>query len=210
MPTTDAERWAEARRILDGLPSEALEARVRRGRRLVVLLVAGLLVLCVAIAFAVAAWAGDEPSATEDEPLGQEIAAVVAATSAWVLVAVGAIGQWRATRRLGGLRSPLTVLDRRQQKLLLQELRGSVPVDPTHVPLVRHLAERLTAQRWLLILQLGLLLMFVGQFVGSPSPWRLGLVVVMALGMAVLLPLVLRNERRARRFLVEHPAREPL
>ncbi|MDP5182080.1 hypothetical protein QOZ88_05475 [Blastococcus sp. BMG 814] len=206
MPSADDDaRWAEAQRVLDGLPSEALEARVRRWRWLTILLVVGLLLLSVAFAFAVAAWAGDEPPATEDEPLWREIAALAVAASALVLVAVGSIVQWRVTRRLGGLRSPLTVLDRRQRKLLLQELRGTVPVEPEHVPLVRHLAERLAAQQWLLIFQLGLLLMFVGQFIGSPSAWRLGFVVVFGLGIAVVAPLVRRDERQARRFLAEHP-----
>ncbi|SEL53343.1 hypothetical protein SAMN04515665_11427 [Blastococcus sp. DSM 46786] len=191
--------------MLDGLPSEALEARVRRWRRLTILLVVGLLLLSVAFAFAVAAWTGDEPAATEDEPLWREITALVIAASALVLAAVGMIGGLRATRRLGGLGSPLTVLGRRRQKLLLQELRGRAPLDPAHVPLVRHLAERLTAQRWLLIVQLGLLLMFVGQFIGSPSPWRLGMVVLFVLGIAVAVPLILRDERQARRFLSEHP-----
>ena len=201
----DENRWAEAQRIVDGLPSEVLEARVRRTRRLTVLLVLALVILSVAAGLAAVAWFGDEPDVQRDEPLWQDVASVALTFVALVAIVVGVVGQWRAHRRLGGLRSPLMVLHRRQQQRLLHQLRGTVPVDPAHVPLVRHLAERLAAQRWLLIGQLGLLLSFVGQLIGSPSAWRLGLVVLFALGIAVVLPLVLRNERQAHRFLAEHP-----
>ncbi|RZU30749.1 hypothetical protein [Blastococcus saxobsidens] len=201
----DDDRWAEARRILDGLPSEALESRVRHRRRLAVLLGTGLVLLAAGAAFAVLAWLGDEPVTADDDPRWRTIAGLVLTAGASVLVIVGAVNQWRANRRLGGLRTPLVGLDRRQQKLLLDELRGVLPLDQAHVGLVRHLAERQAGQRALLLLQLGLLLSFVAQFIVSPSGWRLAMVLVFGAGFAVIAPMVLRNEHQARRFLAEHP-----
>ncbi|NEK87195.1 hypothetical protein GCU60_15745 [Blastococcus saxobsidens] len=201
----DGERWAEAQRILDGLPSQALEARIRHRVRLSILLGTGLVLLAAGAAFALLAWLGDEPATADDDPRWRTIAGLVLTAGAFVLVIVGGVTQWRANRRLGGLRTPLMVLDRRQQKLLLDELRGVVPLDQAHVGLVRHLAERQTGQRALLLLQLGLLLMFVAQFIGSPSAWRLAMVLVFGAGFGVLALMVLRNERQARRFLAEQP-----
>ena len=201
----DVERWAEAQRILDGLPSETLEARIRQRRRLAVLVAAGLVLLAVGVALAVLAWVGGEPATADQEPFWQEIAGFVVVTGAFVLVVLGGVTQWRTNRRLGGMRSPLMVLDRRQQKLLLEELRGVAPLDQAHVGLVRHLAERLAGQRALLLFQQGLLLLSIGQFIGSPSGWRAAMVLVLGAGFAVLVPMVVRNERQARRFLAEHP-----
>jgi hypothetical protein len=60
----------------------------------------------------------------------------------------------------------------------------------------------------MLVTQLALLLLVTGQLISSPSAWRLGTVVVFGLVTAAVSPLVVRNERAARRFLAEHPAAE--
>ena len=76
----------------------------------------------------------------------------------------------------------------------------------TALPLARHLAETVAGQRILIVINLGILLIWTGQLIASPSAWRLGLVVLYAAVTRLTCPWILRNERRARRFLADHPA----
>jgi type VI protein secretion system component VasK len=70
------------------------------------------------------------------------------------------------------------------------------------------MAELLVHQRTAMTGQVGLLLLFAGQWIGSPTPWRLILTGVFA-GMVLLgMTFVRRDVVRARAFLESHPAPE--
>jgi len=103
-------------------------------------------------------------------------------------------------------RSPLVALTSGQRKALMHGVRENDDVPPDRLPLARHLAETVAGQRILIVINLGILLIWTGQLIASPSWWRLGLVVLNGAVTAVSAPWILRNERRARRFLADHPA----
>ncbi|RBY94662.1 hypothetical protein DQ244_05080 [Blastococcus sp. TBT05-19] len=201
----DDARWAEARRIVDGLPSETLEARVRRLRGLTILAVVGGVLVSIGLGLAFSLIAGHDGGTEAETPAWRRIVGVLGAAGSVVLVLTALRIQWRARRRFGLWTSPLMVLDRQQQKRLHRELRGTEPLDPEHVPLVRLLAENQLNQRSLIVTQLGLLLLFTGQWISSPSPWRATMVGFSALLVAGTIVVVRRNERPALRFLAEHP-----
>ncbi len=125
-----------------------------------------------------------------------------------VIAFLGLAAMWRTNRRLDrGWRSPLLVLTRRQRKELLAQVRGLTPIEPTRVPLARNLAARLVGQTsGVLILNLGILLNFVGQGIALPHWWRGALAMIFTLALAVGWLLMRRDTHRARRFLREHPA----
>jgi hypothetical protein len=208
--TEDENRWSEAQSILDRTPTESAEQRIARWRRLTMLLVVGFVLVSVALAVAVAAWFGDDVSGrgSDDGPLWRTVTGLVVTLAATVLCVVGVVTQWRANRRRAAWRSPLVALSRTQRKVLTDQVRGRAPVDPAHLPLARHLAETLASQRSVVVTNLALLLLFTGQLITSPSAWRWGTVIVFGLVSLAFLPLILRNERAARRFLAEHPAAE--
>ncbi len=56
----------------------------------------------------------------------------------------------------------------------------------------------------LLVLYLGLTLHWTGQLVASPSWWRAALAGLVVVLIAIGIPVILRQERQARRFLAEH------
>src|SRR5688500_18921981 len=115
------------------------------------------------------------------------------------------MAQLRTNRRRSAWRSPLFVLTDKQRKELVRAVRGQATVAPDRLPLARHLASAMLHQRVLAMLYLGLTLLWTGQLIAAPSWWRAVLagstVVLFALGV----PLVLRQERQARRFLEQHP-----
>ena len=199
---TDEDRWAEAQSLLDRTPTESAQQRIRRWRRLMVLLIAGIVLLGLALAAAAAARFDDAPpGASDDGPLWREIAGLVVSFVAVVLLGWAVIVQWRGNRRRMAWRSPLVALTRRQRKELWAQVRDGADVPHARLPLARHLADNLAGQRVLIVLNLGLLLMWTGQLIAAPSSWRLGLVVAYGVITAASVWLVLRRERPARRFL---------
>jgi len=75
---------------------------------------------------------------------------------------------------------------------------------PTESAAIRH--RRATRNRWLLVpLLAGLLANAVGQWLGSGGSWRLFMLCAFVLFGVIGGTLMRRDERRARRFLAEHP-----
>ena len=204
----DEARWAQAQSLLDRVPDESAEQRMRHVRRLRWLLVVALLVVTTALALAIAFVVIDRYAlgTDEDVPTNRAVVGIVVGAVGVVIAAVGLVVQIRAMRRVRGWRSPLYVLTRRQRKQLLAQMRGRAFVRDERVALVRHLAELLLTQRLALVAQSGLLLMFIGQWIMQPTTWRL--VIVGIFGTAVLVASMLfqREAQRARAFLDEHPA----
>ena len=102
-------------------------------------------------------------------------------------------------------RSPTAVLSRRQLRDLLAQVRGRRPVDPARLPLARDLAERLADQRGSAVILVGVVLINVGGALLTPSTFRIWLTVGVLVLFAVATPFAVRNVRRMRRFLAEHP-----
>lgn len=104
--------------------------------------------------------------------------------------------------------SRLWALSSRERRHVLAQVRGRRPVAPDELPFVRHIAENVRSQRWLLRMLLGLLLMQLGSAIMDAGPPR---VVSFASGvvLAAAGSLLLRDLRLADRFLdrtVETPA----
>jgi hypothetical protein len=203
---TDEDRWAEAQSLLDRTTTEPAEQRIRRWRRLMVLLIVGIVLLGLAFGVAAVAWFDGQGGGSDDGPLWREITGLVVSFVATVVLACAVVVQWRGNRRRMAWSSPLVALTRRQRKALWSEVRENGDVLPERLPLARHLAENVAGQRILVVLNCGILLLWTGQLISARSSWRLGLVVVYGAVTAVSLPWILRRERMARRFLADHPA----
>lgn len=203
----DEDRWAEARSLLDRAPTEPAEQRIRRWQRQMALLIVGIVVLGLAFTAAAVAWFDDaDVGGSTDAPPWRETGGLVVSAVAVVVLVWAVVVQWRGNRRRKAWRSPLVPLTRGQRKELWARVRDDDEVPPDRLPLARHLAESVAGQRILLVLGIGIVLMWTGQLIAAPSAWRLGLVVGYAAVNAVGLPWILRNERRARRLLADHPA----
>jgi hypothetical protein len=122
---------------------------------------------------------------------------------------VGLFWQVRAARRARSYSSPMYVLNRRQKKELLAQMRGRSPVQAERVPLARHLAELLQAQQVSLVPSVGLLVNFVGLWIAAPSTTRLVIVAVYAPVVLLAAVLFRRESRRMRLFLATHPEPPP-
>ena len=207
---TDEDRWAEARSLLDRQPTGPAELRLRSGRRRRVsaVLAVGLLV-GVPIGVVSYRFSDDSPSApAADVPTWQVVVGLALAGIGLVIMLLALVAQFRANRRNAVWRSPLYVLTDEQRKELVAAVRGRATPGPDRLPLARHLASTMLGQRVLLVLYLGLTLHWTGQLIASPSWWRAALSALVVGLLAVGVPLVLRQERQARRYLDQHPERD--
>ena len=207
--TDDDARWADALSLLERTPTESAAQRLRRARRLRWLFVASLLLVTLALGAIVALLLID-PSTDHDTdvPTWRAVAGFSICGLGLLVAAVALVIQFRGLRRAGVWRSPLHVLRFGQRRELLRQVRGRGPDVPERIPLARHMAEVLLTQRLALPVQAGLLLNFAGLWIADPRTYRLVLIVVLG---AVLLGAGIafrRENRRARRYLAEHPAVE--
>ena len=206
-PSTDAARWAEAQSVLDRAPTESAEERLRRSRRFLLMIVAAIVLLSVAVAVvALVFWHGRSTRSAADVPTWQGVLGVVVVGTGLVFECYGVVTMLRRNRRLRAWRSPTAVLTSAQRKDLRSQVRGQVPVAPDRVPLARDLAERLIAQSIAVVTNAGLAIMWVGQWIESPSTWRWMVAIAYGLLLGVSWCFTQRDVRRARRFLAEHPA----
>ena len=144
-----------------------------------ILLIAGIVVLGVALVAASVAWFDDASvGGSYDGPLWREITGLVVSFLATVVLACAVVVQWRGNRRRMAWRSPLVALTSGQRKALMRDVRENADVPPDRLPLARHVAETVAGQRILIVINLGILLIWTGQLIASPSWWRLGLVVL--------------------------------
>ena len=86
-------------------------------------------------------------------------------------------GQFKA-----GWRSPHLVLSRPQRRQILRQIRGRAPVDPSTLPVARHVAELLRRQRSYIALLLALSLILLGSALphDDPFPWWTMIIVTAA------------------------------
>ncbi len=203
----DEARWAEAQSILDRHPTESADKRLHRAKRLRWLLVLGLVLLGLVLALLFALLVFD-PSPEYDRPgvsTWQAVTGLSISGLGIVLMLVALVFHFRRTRRARGWSSPMYLLTRRQRKELLKQVRGQAPAVPERVPLARHLAELLLLQRLALAVQAGMLVNFAGLWIADRATYRLVFVGILAVLLLVGAVLFRREDRRARRFLAEHP-----
>jgi hypothetical protein len=206
----DEARWAEAQSILDRAPTRSAAERLRRARWNRWLLVAGAVLVSLALGVLVALFVLDPgPRREEEAPTWRVVVGFVLSGLALLFMVVALVVQFRALRRTRGWSSPLYVLTRRQRKQLLAGVRGQAPVVPERLPLARHLAELLLVQHLALPVQAGMMVNFVGLWIADRQPFRLVLVAVFGAALLVAGLLFRRENRRARRFLAAHPDSEP-
>lgn len=208
MTTDDGEQWGQAQAVLDRAPAPAAEEKFRKGRRLVLLIVGGSLVLGAGLGVLLGVLlihhAGtrshlDVPVWRTAVGLALALAALVAET--WQLRELRRSRQFRP-----GWRGPLVVLTRQQRKELLAEVRGQRPADPEHLPLARYLAQRLSAQAHVLGVYGCAVVLFLGIWIATGLTALLIVIALWVVLIAVTGPLLARQVRQARRFLEEHPA----
>jgi hypothetical protein len=98
------------------------------------------------------------------------------------------------------------VLSRGQRRELLAQVRSRRPVDPARLPLARDLARRLVDQTRFVVLYSGVVVSQIGQAILTPETWRVAMSAGLTFFFALVVALVARDVRRARRFLSQHPA----
>jgi hypothetical protein len=204
----DEARWAEAQSILDRAPTESAERRMRRSRRLMVLLVLGVVLATMALVSLLMVSVVDrgalEPD--RDPATWQRVLGLTLSTLGMVVALTAFVLQVRSHRRMGAWRNPLFPLESRQRKALLAQVRGRSAAVPARLPLARYLAQALSARRPLLLLNIGLLTSFIGQWLTLRTSFHLVLLGAMAVGVVITSVFFRRDSRLARRFLAEHPA----
>lgn len=200
--TSDEDRWAQARSILDGTPSEEAQHRLRRAQRRNLLAVAGV-TLVVLGAVAAFVWSADgAPGDTENVPAWRSVTGLLVMLAGIVVAFPAVRRQFRQASWREGWRTPLLVLRPGQRRHLTREVLGRVPADPDHVPLGRHLAGILVRQTLEPRLALGVILVAVGQLVLSAS-WFWAVVIAL---LVACRPSMVRRNRRAQAYLDAQPA----
>jgi hypothetical protein len=170
-----------------------------------VLLVVALTLGAIAIGLVVALAFGRGRALHVDAPPWQEITGLVVMGLALVLMVVGLVLQLRGNRRLRVWSQPFAVLTRGQRKELAAMVRGRAPVREDRLPLARYMAEATVHLRTQVTAQIGLLLLFAGQWLTTPGTARLVIVLGYAALLAVAIPFFRRGAARAQRFLDAHP-----
>lgn len=208
-PEVDDERWGEAQSVLDRMPTPTAHQRLRRHRTVSLSVVAGLVLMSVAVGVLVFVLfrgsAGSTGGEDPDPPLWQVVSGTALLAAGLVLEVVGFLAMRRAGVYRDRWRRPTSVLTRGQRRALLAQVRGRVPADPARLPLARYLARQLRVQMSGLLLYVGLVVLQIGQAVTNPSVWRSTFAAALTVLYAVVLTLFQRDARRADRFLAEHP-----
>lgn len=191
----DEARWADAHALLDESPSDADLARLRHRVRISWLIVGPLLIAALGARVATA------DNARARTLIGAAFLVLVA-----ILIIVGLVVSARSSVERSG-DYPLSALERHQRRLLLREVQGRAAADPTHLDLTRHLAHRQSLPTPSVPFAFGwLVLTIMAALLGRSSRVRIAVLAVAAAFFLGLLIFGAVQGRRARRFLVEHPA----
>jgi hypothetical protein len=174
----------------------------------VLLFIAGMVLAGLTLGLVLVLVIGEGVDGGDGGPLWRDVLGLVVLGLATVVIVVGLVVQLRGNRRLHVWRNPLAPLTRAQRKELVAQVRGRGEHPAERLPLARYMAELLVHQRTAMTGQIGLLLLFAGQWIGSPSTWRVLLMAVFAVVVLVGMPFVRRDVVRARAFLEAHPAPE--
>ena len=130
---------------------------------------------------------------------------ILALVSLFPLVVVGA-ALWGRRRGFGWLQPPLSLgVDRSRRKAMLAAIRANRPVAEDDVRIASDLARRLVRQRWIAWFFPAYAVFFIAT---RWPPDDFGVVDVLFIAFLVLelgvAPFVLRDARRARRWLADH------
>jgi hypothetical protein len=202
---TDEDRWAEAQSLLDRTPTESAEERLRRWRRLRLSFVIGLSAAGLVLALVVVLLVGHGAADEAEPPVWQQVAGLGVEVLALVVIVAGLVLQLKGNRRLRVWSNPMAALTRGQRKQLIADVRGGGAVEPARLPLARYMAELLVHQRTALTGQVGMVVLFAGQWVVSPTAWRLNMVALMFVIWCASMFFLRRDVSRARAFLDRHP-----
>jgi MFS family permease len=207
-------RWSDAQSVVDGVATEGARRRLHRQKVIRLwILVAGAIVPLAVLALVLGLtdhhWG---PRDTSEVPTWRAVVAISLIGVGLALETVGIVRTVRARRLGSAWRSATAVLTGKERKRLLKQVRGQQVTDPDRLPLARDLADSLVAQRHFLFVWLGVALTAVAQPILS-SPHSDHLVTNLVAGFNVALfavgtPLVIREVRRAQRFLRQNPLPE--
>ncbi len=201
-----------------GSESATQDARRRSRRRTVIGLavVAGLSAILAAILVVIVLVSGSDDGAgiaprPSPVPLWRTVGPFALLAISLVLGGVAVAGMVRgrhiesAQRAGAALRS----LTRHERKQVLRQIRGQQPADPVHLSLARDVAQSRVDQRFVLFSILGTALAVVAMlFLRNSEHSHVVSIVAAAVDLPVLVvgaPLVIREVRRARRFLRQNP-----
>jgi MFS family permease len=202
---TAEDRWAEVQSLLDRTPTESAEERLRRWRRLRLSFVIGLSAAGLVLALVVVLLVGHGTADEAEPPVWQQVAGLGVEVLALVVIVAGLVLQLKGNRRLRVWSNPMAALTRQQRRQLIVDVRGGGAVDPARLPLARYMAELLVHQRTALTGQVGLVVLCAGQWIVSPTTWRLTMTAVMFVIWSASMFFLRRDVGRARAFLDRHP-----
>lgn len=204
----DEADWAEADQVLARWQPEPAERRLTRERQDQRLFVASLRLVGLVLALALVLLVVDPPPDPGGEPPASRAVTGLSVSGAGLLFII-VTAALRVPRRRVPLAwsSPFRELTMRQRKELLQQVRGRSPVVPERIRLARYSAEEMLGRRGALVIQTGLVVIFLGMWIADRSLVR---TVLTLLFVAVFTAAAVQSHRdavRARRFLDEHPDR---
>jgi hypothetical protein len=181
--------------------------RIQRARRRFLLLVMGTASVVAAVGAAVfISLGGYESDVWHREPpgwvevLGMVLVAVGSVFEIGAIVYAIRSGRYRANRD-----SRLWAVGWSRQRELFRQVRRGGNMAADDLPLLRHAAEQLAGQRWLIVFFGGLLIINLGQAFIQWSPFHAVLLVVLVPLLPVAVASTLRNVRRGEAFLRAHP-----
>lgn len=203
----EEERWAQAESILRGTPTPDAVLALRRYRRSIWRIVAVCIGIVVAAGVSIPLMIGrrHHVAVHHEVPVAQAITGLVVAALGLIVVVIGFVVLMRSRDWGAEYRAPALVLNRRQRRALMQQIRGRAPVDSRHLALARDVAGRFSRLRGYQTLLAGGVLIGVAQVILSPDLWRLVSPMVMVVGLTGALIFQRRIIREAHRFLEANP-----
>jgi hypothetical protein len=204
----DDERWARAQAVLDKVDDEGARIQQRRIKRRFIGLFVGLMVVLFVLGLVLALLLVHADESSDDRDTASVGQGLVGLGVIVAGLAIGAVGLFklRGSGQLGGRwGAPTAMLTRRQRKSLARQVRGKESVDRQHLAITRDLAERILANRWLLLTFAGLSLSQAGGVIQDPSWSRFTLFALIAVLYAFASLSMLRFARQAERFLAANP-----
>ena len=204
------QRWGAAQRVLDGEdPGDRAQQQLRRQRVRLRVLCGVLLLLPLLVIAVVLALHSGTPTRSAPRlpvPLEREVLGLVLSGAGLLVATLGLVRLFRRRVRRKALNAPLEVLAWAQRRELIRQVRGQAPVDPGRLALSRTSAELLLGQRETLLLLGGQVLTQTGLALVSAHSFQVALAAVSTAVCIVAMPLTVREVRRARAFLTQHPA----
>jgi hypothetical protein len=203
----DEKRWAQAESILRGDPTPDAERALRRYKRLLWSIFAVCVVIVIAIGLSVGLLIGRRHHVAlhPKVPVALETTGLTLSALGLAAAIIGFVKLMRATDWRSQWRAPALVLNRRQRRRLVQQIRGTVPVEPRRLALARDAADRFLRLRGYKPLFAGAVLIAAAQAIQAPSLWRIVSPVVSVTAFAVGLVRLERIQWQARRFLEANP-----